>query len=460
MQKFVELLNTIVWNSPAALPVMIALLVGTGMFMTIRLGFIQIRYIGHAINAVRGKYDTESDSGEISHFQALATALSGTIGIGNIAGVATAIHYGGPGALFWMWVTGVFGTSLKFAECMLAVRYRKQNEDGSYSGGPMYYIREGLGWKPLAVLFAAAASISAMGQGNSIQAFTVAHQLQTDFGIEPWITGLVLAVIVGSVIIGGIKRIASVTQILTPLMTVIYLAAGIIILVVNLDRLPAAFSTIFSTAFSPPGVTGGFAGSFFMHTLIWGVKRGLFSNEAGQGSAAIAYSAAKTTEPVREGTVAMLGPYIDTLIVCSITGLCITVTGAWSATVHGEALNGSPLTAYAFETGLPFLHGYGRYIITAAVLLFATSTIISWSYYGDRSFQFLLGDRAVMPYRYVYIAVLFTGTVAKLETVWGFGDFAIALMTVPNLIAILALSTTVRTEMKEYFYRHSGKHPG
>jgi len=457
IKSIIDFLNKIVWDFPSEAtggsvpPLMVIILVGTGLFITLRLSWVQIKRLKHAIDVTRGIYDNPADAGDVTHFQALSTALSATIGIGNIAGVATAIHYGGPGALFWMWITGIFGTSLKFAECTLSMKYRKINPDGSASGGPMYYIEKGLGWKPLAVIFAVGAVISSLGQGNAIQSFTVADQLWSDFAIPTWITGLVISLIVAAVIIGGIRRIAKVTSILAPGMTIIYLVGGLTILFLNADKIPATFNLIFKYAFSPPGMIGGFAGSFFMHTLVWGVKRGLFSNEAGQGSAAIAHSAAKTKEPVREGAVAMMGPYIDTLVICTITGLCIIITGAWTVTIDGQALNGSPLTAYAFETGLPFLRGYGRYIITAAVLLFATSTMISWSYYGDRAAQYLFGNGAIMPYRYLYVVVLFIGAITKLETVWGFGDFAIALMTIPNLIAIIALSKPVKLMTLNYF---------
>jgi len=451
IKTIVDFLNKLVWNTPAIAPVTVVLLVGTGIFMTFKLGFVQFRYIKHAIKVTLGHYDNPEDEGDISHFQALSTALSATIGIGNIAGVATAIHYGGPGALFWMWVTGFFGTSLKFAECTLSQKFRKINPDGSASGGPMYYMQKALNWKVLAVMFAIGATVSSLGQGNSIQAFTIADQLHADFAIPQITTGIIITLLVSAVILGGIKRIAKVTQILAPAMTIIYLIAGIAILIVNYEKLPMAFTNIFKYAFSPPGMIGGFGGSFFMGTLIWGVKRGLFSNEAGQGSAAIAHSAAKTTEPVREGAVAMLGPYIDTIIICSITGLAILVTDAWTVQVAGKALNGSPLTAYAFEKGLPFLHGYGRYIITAAVLLFAISTIISWSYYGERSVQYLFGDKSIFIYRLFYVAIVFIGATSKLESVWGFGDFAIAFMTVPNLIALIALSGKVKSAKNDYF---------
>ncbi len=453
IKSIIDTLVGIIWNFPSQMPLMIVLLVGTGIFITFRMGWVQFRRLKHAIDVTRGIYDNPADAGDITHFQALSTALSATIGIGNIAGVATAIHYGGPGALFWMWVTGLFGTSLKFAECTLSMKYRKINPDGSASGGPMYYIEQALGLKSLAVIFAVGAAVCSFGVGNSIQAFTVADQLRADFAIPTWFTGLALSLLVAMVIIGGIRRIARVTRILAPGMTILYLLGGLTILLLNADKIPATFGMIFEYAFSPPGMIGGFSGSVFMYTLVWGIKRGLFSNEAGQGSAAIAHSAAKTKEPVREGAVAMMGPYIDTIIICTITGLCIIITGAWTATVDGQPLNSSPMTAYAFEHGLTFLGGYGRYIVTMGVLLFATSTMISWSYYGDRSVQYLFGDKAVIPYRYIYCVVLFIGAVAKLEAVWGFGDIGLGLMTIPNLIAILALSKITRKLTKDYFSR-------
>jgi AGCS family alanine or glycine:cation symporter len=442
-----------VWGWPTVFPLMIVLLLGTGTFITLRMKFIQLRRVKHAIDITRGKYDDPKDEGDITHFQALSTALSATIGIGNIAGVATAIYYGGPGALFWMWVTGLLGTSLKFAECTLSMHFRKINPDGSASGGPMYYIEKGLGWKWLAVIFAASASICALATGNSIQAFTVADQLGSDFAIPVWITGAVLAFTVGLVIIGGIRRIGKVTQVLTPMMTVIYVAGTLMIVFLNVDQVPAAFRAIISGAFTPPGEIGGFAGSTFLLTLIWGIKRGLFSNEAGQGSAPIAHAAARTDEPVREGTVAMMGPYIDTITICTLTGLSIVLTDAWTVTVGGERLNSSVMTAYAFSEGLFFLGGYGGYIVTAAVLLFATSTIIGWSYYGDRSIQYLFGDGAVMPYRYLFCFMIFVGAITRLEVVWAFGDIGLGMMAIPNLIALILLSGVTARLTREYYSR-------
>jgi len=555
VQNFMETIYKYIWEFPSALPYFLVLLLGTGIFITLRMRFIQLRRVRHALQVIAGKYDREEDSGEINHFQALSAALSATIGIGNIAGVATAIHYGGPGSLFWMWVTAILGTASKFTECTLSVKYRKVREDGEVSGGPMYYIEKGLGskWKFLAVFFAGCAVISSFGSGNSVQAFTVADSFRSDFGIPTWITGLVMATLIGMVIIGGIKRIGKVASRLVPFMAAIYFVTTITILLLNANLIPQAFATIFRDAFNAKAGVGGFFGSSFMFMLIWGVKRGIFSNEAGQGSAPIAHAAAKTEEPAREGLVAMLGPYIDTLMICTLTGLTIVTLGVWKdkkpAEIHfteqaqvslisadgtiyengviqdkhriergrlevingevpeavfvknhssvdkalvmrdeerldgyleiaGEGnfifldsegreidsgeielsgeilLNGSPLTAWAFQRGLSRFFQGGNYIVSIAVFLFALSTAISWSYYGDRSIEYLFGRKAIMPYRIIFCIVHFLGAIFSLELVWAFGDTALGLMAIPNLIAILALSGKVRKIAKEYFSRY------
>jgi len=452
--SFFKTIDSYVWQFPDQLPFMVVLLVGTGIFTTFFLGWPQLKRVKHAIDITRGLFDDPKDSGDVTHFQALSAALSATIGIGNIAGTAFAIHYGGPGALFWMWVTAIFGTSLKYAECTLSMKYRIINPDGSASGGPMYYIEQGLGWKWLAVVFAIGATLCSLGTGNAAQANTIADQFLHDLGIPTWITGILIAILVGMVIIGGMRRIGQVASKLTPTMTVIYVIGGLVILISHADRLPDAFRQIFEGAFTPTGAVGGFAGSVFINTLIWGIRRGLFSNEAGQGSAPIAHAAAKTTEPVREGTVAMVGPYVDTIIVCSITGLSIIVTNAWTAVDEfGVAYNGAPLTSHAFATGLTFLNGYGSYVVTASVFLFALSTMITWSYYGDRSLQYLFNNKWVMPYRFFFCGVLFVAAVVKLEVVWRFTDIVLAFMTIPNLIAILALSGITRRITGEYYSR-------
>jgi AGCS family alanine or glycine:cation symporter len=532
-ENIVGTLNDLVWSTPSFFPFMVAVLLSFGIFITLRLGFIQIRKFKHGILSVMGKFDDPDAVGDVNHFQALTTALSATVGIGNIAGVAIAIHYGGPGALFWMWVTAFFGMAVKYTECTLAVKYRIQNEDGSVSGGPMYYIEKGLGenWKWLAVFFAAMAVICSFLTGNAVQANTVADTMKSTFLVPGWITGLVTASLVGFVIIGGIKRIGKVTASLMPLMAIIYVLGALIILLMNADKVLPAFGTILEYAFTPKAGVFGVGSGLFFTTLVWGIKRGLFSNEAGQGSAPIAHGAAKTKEPVREGVVALLEPFIDTLVVCTMTGLVIVSTGVWEqkhdipfstnaletefifeedgniltlsegvpvdgqilrndhdmgefyvdidrsqlfeGSIHqnsdgtvtimksnGESVevlyssiieNGAPLTAVAFEKGLSPLFAGGKYIVTLCVILFGVSTAISWSYYGDRSIQYLAGDKSIIYYKVVYLVMHFFGAVIALETVWAIGDIALGLMTFPNIIALFALSGVVATASKTYF---------
>ncbi|MAO65888.1 MAG: sodium:alanine symporter family protein [Balneola sp.] len=330
-ENVVNWLNNLVWSTPEQFPLMVVLLLGFGIFITLRLGFVQLRRFAHGIKSVMGVYDNPDDTGDVNHFQALTTALSATVGIGNIAGVAIAIHYGGPGALFWMWVTAFFGMAIKYTECTLAVKYRVQNADGSVSGGPMYYIEKGLGpnWKWLAVFFASMAVICSFLTGNAVQANTVADTMYSTFQIPSWISGLVTAGLVGIVIVGGIKRIGQVTSRLMPLMAVIYILGALVILIMNPGSILPSFETIFVSAFTPEAGLFGVGSGLFLTTLVWGIKRGLFSNEAGQGSAPIAHGAAKTEEPVREGVVALLEPFIDTIVVCTMTGLVIVSTGVW-----------------------------------------------------------------------------------------------------------------------------------
>jgi amino acid carrier protein len=338
IRHFAASLSGTVWGWPEVFPVMVAALLLTGLFTTVSLRFLQLRKLKHSLDVIRGKYDDPAHEGDLSHFQALTTALSATVGIGNIAGVATAIHYGGPGALFWMWVTAVFGMALKYAECTLSMKHRSILADGKVAGGPMYYIEKGLGkrWKPLAVIFAVCAVISSFGSGNSIQAFTVADQLRADLGVPTWLTGVVSASLIAAVILGGIQRIGLVTSRLVPFMAVVYVAGALLVLVMNLPAIPGMLMLVFSSAFQPAAQIGGFAGGTFIFMLTWGVKRGLFSNESGQGSAPIAHAAARTDEPVREGLVAMMEPMIDTLIICTLTGLVILSTGVWNDKQPGE----------------------------------------------------------------------------------------------------------------------------
>ncbi len=471
-----------------AIPMLIIVLVGTGIFVTVRLGFPQLKYFWHGVKVTMGIYDNPDDEGDLNHFRALTTALSATVGIGNIAGVATAIYYGGPGAIFWMWITAFFGTTLKYAECSLSLKYREIRPDGATAGGPMYTIENGLGkkWRWLAISFAAFAIICSFAQGNAVQSFTVSdqmysevaqivgtdhfltikHQLTENYSlsIQQVLNGLVMAILVAMVIIGGIKRIGNVTSILAPVMALIYVSAALLILLAHLSMLGESFSLIFKMAFNPPAKIAGIGGGtflVFMNTMLWGIKRGLYSNEAGQGSAAIAHSTAKTKYPIREGSVAMLGPFIDTIMICTLTGLVILTTGAWKHTAFyvnridpaftTDLLNGSLLTSLAFREGLSWLFIGGDKIVTISVMLFAISTAISWSFYGDRASEYLFGNKAILPYRWIFVFFIFIGAIIPLEAAWAFGDAALGFMTLPNLISIILLTSALRKMTKDYF---------
>ena len=501
INDFVRWLDGVVWG-----PVMIILLVGTGIYLTLRLRFVQVRYFAHAVACVAGKHDKAEDEGELSHFQALAAALSATVGTGNIAGVATAIALGGPGAVFWMWVTALVGMATKFTSCSLAVKYRVTNPDGTNSGGPMYYLAAGMGQRWLAVLFALFAGLASFGIGCAVQSNSVVDGLlevlpagvQTVRLDESWpiiggtialkpVVGLVLAGLVGIVILGGIKRIASVASRIVPIMCGLYMLGALVILVRFAPDVPNAFAQIFYYAFTPIAAGSGFLGFVVQQTIQKGVARGVFSNESGLGSAPIAYGAARSSEPARTGLVAMLGPFIDTIVVCSMTALVIIVTGVWQ--VHGDdgALlygpggagvpvlvdgvqvvgapgeggeafrnaagelypvpTGASLTSTAFSRGLGPLGGW---VVSLGIVLFAYSTMISWSYYGDRSWEFLLGSWAVKPYRIIFCGFVVAGTISGLDLVWTIADTLNALMAIPNLIALLGLGGVAVREMRAY----------
>lgn len=441
------------YNTYVGTYLIMALLIPTGLYFTIRFKFLQVTGFAHALKIIGGKYDDPKECGDISHFRALTTALSATVGTGNIAGVALAIYWGGPGAIFWMWVTGFLGMITKYVECSLGLKYRKVHADGSVSGGPMYYMHEGLKNKlgsaagVMAVLFAVGTVICSMGTGNMAQSNSIADALRSSYGIPPVISGLAVAVLVFMVIVGGIKRIARVTSKLVPLMAAFYVLAGVIVLCLNFSSIPSALNMIFHDAFTGTAVKGGFIGSSFFLAARWGIARGLFSNEAGQGSAAIAHAAAKTRYPAREGLVASVGPFVDTLIICTLTALVIIVTGEWTS-----GLKGVPMTAAAFSKGLsPIgLSALGGHVVSIGLLLFALSTAISWSYYGDRAMGYLFGKGAVKPYRIAYCIFLFFGAIWGIDLVWSFCDMVITFMTIPNLIAIVLLSGVVLKETKEY----------
>jgi AGCS family alanine or glycine:cation symporter len=556
-ESLVGAINDFIWGfgipvGEEVIPLVVIALLGTGVFLTLRLRFIQFKRLGHGFAVTSGKYDDPDEPGDVPHFQALTTALSATVGIGNIAGVAIAIHWGGPGALFWMWVTAMLGMAVKYTEVTLAQRYRQvetthmshQQLLGTVSGGPMYYIEHGLGpqWKWMALFFAGMLGFTAFLTGNAVQANTVADTMQTTFGVTPWISGLVTTGIVALVVLGGIRRIGKVTGILAPAMAAIYVAGALWILLTNLGELLPAFATIFREAFNPTaGVAGTGVGAILV-TLMWGVKRGLFSNEAGQGSAPIAHAAAQTDEPVSEGVVALLEPFIDTLVICTMTGLVILITGVWNEphptpleiaggdvgyvlvddaghqhptdapaeiriehgrpvargpqdprfawhevaieefftdpehgnrftgvirpaegvavatdgarfdTLHGMAVeNGAPLTMIGFGRGLP--GQWGRYIVVISVLLFAVSTAISWSYYGDRCANYLFGPRAIYPYKLAFVAMHFFGSLVSLNVIWQMGDVALGVVILPNLIALVLLAGKVSRMTDSYFER-------
>ncbi len=532
------------------IPFMVILLLGIGVYLTLRLGFIQVTRLRHGAAVASGKYDDPDDEGDVTHFQALTTALSATVGIGNIAGVALAIHWGGPGALFWMWVTAAVGMATKYSEVTLAQKYRVREHEGEWagtvSGGPMYYIERGLGpnWKWMAIAFAFLLGITAFLTGNGIQANTVADNLETQFSIPTWVSGLVTSGVVAAVILGGISRIGKVTSVLAPVMAIVYVLGALIVIVMNVGDVGPTFALIFREAFNPTaGVAGTGVGAFLV-TLMWGVRRGLFSNEAGQGSAPIAHSAAKTDEPVSEGVVALLEPFIDTIIICTMTGLLVIMTGVWNdrfeteitlsggdlsyravqvdggyedmspdapiridggahvatgpddpqvswhevpvltlyvdeaqtqpfsgvidpasgtatgedgqtyTSLHGMAVeSGAPLTMSAFRRGLSPLGDWGHYIVVLSVLLFAISTAIAWSYYGDRCANYLFGAKAVIPYKVIFVMLHFVGAVLPLSVIWDIGDVFLSIVIWPNLIALGILAPQVVAMTRDYFER-------
>lgn len=535
-------------DSIIAYPLLI-ILVGAGLFLTFRLGFIQFRQFGHGIKVATGKYDDPDDAGDVTHFQALTTALSATVGIGNIAGVALAIHWGGPGAIFWMWITALLGMCTKYTEVTLAQRYRVVDQDGSrligtVSGGPMYYIEQGLGkaFKPLAMFVAAALILSSFMSGNAIQANTVSDLMNAEFLIPTWLTGGLTSAVVALVILGGISRIGRVTGILAPVMGLLYVLGGVVILAINYNGVFPALASIFTEAFNPTAGVAGTGIGILLQTILWGVRRGLFSNEAGQGSAPIAHSAAKTQEPVSEGAVALLEPFIDTIVICTITALVVLTTGVWKSPVETQLLmgegdmsyvaeidgryqtaapeaipdeiiidqgipatdenngvlyawhevpvaqffidsdqsqpftgmintemgiaiasvdkveytelygpaveNGAPMTALAFEQGLGDI---GKYLVILCVFLFAISTAISWSYYGDRCSMYLFGKSSILPFKIIFVVMHFIGAVTSLNTIWGIGDTAIALLTIPNVVALVLLSGIAKKLTDDYF---------
>ena len=422
-------------------PYMLVLLVGTGVYLTVRLMGIQFTLLPFALKQAftpQKKVEDEKQEGDISHFGALMTALSATIGTGNIAGVATAVVVGGPGAVFWMWITAIFGMATKYGEGVLAVKYRVQNSKGEMSGGPMYYIERGMKQKWLAILFAGFATIASFGIGSSVQSNSVAQSIHASFGIDGWITGVVLTVFTAVVILGGIKSISKVSSVIVPFMAVFYVLGGLIIILLNLDGLMPALQLIFSDAFTGDAVAGGALGT----VIRYGVARGVFSNEAGMGSAPIAAAAARTDHPVRQALVSMTGTFLDTIVVCSITGIVLVMGNMY---MDGET--GAALTTHTFNKLLP---GPGGWIVTFGLIFFAYSTILGWCYYGEKCATYLFGDKCITPYRVIYVATVMMGTVASLDLVWAAADTFNGLMAIPNLIALLALSGVIIKETKDF----------
>ena len=450
LKNFFDTLGGWVWG-----PAMLVLLVGTGVWLTLMLRGLQFSMLWFALKQAfkpHGKKEDGSDhEGDISHFGALMTALSATIGTGNIAGVATAVVLGGPGAVFWMWITAIFGMATKYGEGVLAVKYRVVNKKGEMSGGPMYYIERGLNMKWMALLFALFGTIASFGIGSSVQSNSVAMSIKSSFNIDPWITGVVLTVFTGIVILGGIKSIAKAASIIVPFMAIFYVLGGLIIIVLHADMLWPAIDTILTEAFNFSAAAGGMAGA----AIRYGVARGVFSNEAGMGSAPIAAAAAKTDHPVRQALVSMTGTFLDTIIVCSITGIVLVMGILSNQSPAGET--GAALTTHTFNNMLP---GPGGWIVTFGLIFFAYSTILGWCYYGEKCAAYVFGDGFVPAYRVIYVITVMLGTVASLDLVWSAADTFNGLMAIPNLIALLLLSKVILKETKDFkAKRQSGELP-
>jgi len=435
LEGLISSLSSIIWGPP-----MLILLVGTGIYLTIVLKGMQFWALPHALKLIFHKeHDGE---GEISHFAALMTALAATVGIGNIVGVATAITLGGPGAIFWMWVTGLVGMATKYSEAVLAVKYRQKGHHG-FKGGPMYYLTYGLNMPRLGMAFAVFTALAAFGIGNMTQANAVAQILHTQMAIPTWVSGIVLLTLTAIVILGGIKSIGRFTSFLVPFMILVYVAVALVILVMNVDKIGGAFGLIFYHAFNPIAAGGGFIGATMAAAIRYGVARGVFSNESGLGSAPIAAAAAKTNDPVRQALVSMTQTFIDTLVVCTMTALIILISPFWE-----QGVSAGTLTMQSFQL---HLGSFGSIVVVLSTVLFAYSTILGWSYYGEKAFEYIFGERFVRLYRVLFIAGVMVGSMMKLEFVWNFSDLTNGLMAIPNLIALILLAKVVSSESKRYF---------
>ncbi|WP_332632475.1 alanine/glycine:cation symporter family protein [Halalkalibacter flavus] len=447
-------INNVLWGPPSLI-----LLFGTGLFLTIALKGLQFRRLIYAFKIGFSKEDSKDAvaEGDVSHFKALMTALAATIGNGNIAGVATAITLGGPGAIFWMWIVGLLGMATKYGEALLAVKYRVKNENGEYSSGPMYYIERGLGrkFKGLAIAFALFGAFAALGIGNSVQSNTIADVTSNSFGMPNWVTGVILVLLVSFIIFGGIQRISAVASFFVPIMAFLYIGGALLILILNYDMIFPAFELIFYYAFNPVAAAGGFLGVVVSEAIRNGVARGIFSNEAGLGTAALIAGNARADHPVKQALVAMTGTFIVTIVVCTMTGLTLLITGFWdpsggmlSGVTHDATLEGGALTSAAFGSVLGVV---GEYIVSFSVIFFGFSTIVGWYVYGEKCFEYLVGSRGIAGYRLVYIGACGVGTIANLATVWAFADMANALMMIPNLVALLLLWKVIVAETNDYF---------
>lgn len=441
IESILSAIDSFIWGAP-----LLILLSGTGLYLTLRLGFIQIRYLPLALGYLFKK--DKGGKGDVSSFAALCTALAATIGTGNIVGVATAVQAGGPGAIFWMWLVALLGMATKYAECLLAVKYRVRDKNGFMAGGPMYYIERGLGIKWLAKLFALfGVMVAFFGIGTFPQVNAITHAMQDTFNIPVLVTAIIVTLLVGLIILGGVKRIATASSVIVPFMAILYVTTSLVIILLNIEKVPDAISLIIYSAFNPQAALGGAVGFTVMKAIQSGVARGIFSNESGLGSAPIAAAAAQTREPVRQGLISMTGTFLDTIIVCTMTGIVLVLTGAW----NNPELAGATVTNYAFAQGLGT--SIGATIVTVGLLFFAFTTILGWCYYGERCFVYLVGIRGVKLYRLAYIVLVGLGSFLHLNLIWIIADIVNGLMAFPNLIALIGLRKVVIEETKDYFQR-------
>lgn len=437
LESWLAYIKNLVWGPP-----LLILLMGTGIYLTIILRGMQFRYLWYAIKQVFAKQKADS-KGDISHFESLMTSLAGAIGTGTIVGVATAIAIGGLGSMFWMWVTAFFGMATKYAESLLAVKYRVLDKRGEMSGGPMQYMENGLGWKWVAVLFAIFGSIAAIGTGNLVQVNSIADAANHVWKINPWVTGVVTAFFTGLVLVGGVKSIGHFAGVFVPFMALFYIIGGLIILVINYQHIPSAFALIFQSAFEGQAAAGGFAGATVMTAIQLGMARSVFSNEAGLGISSIAAAAAKTDSPGRQAMITMTGALVSTIIVCSITGLVLAVTNVLGASKEdGQMLNGASMAIKAFHSSLPG----GQYIVSIGLILFAWTTVVAWAYYGEKCFEYIFGESFVIPYRILFTLLVIPGAAINLELAWHVADITNGLMVIPNLIALIALTKVILSE--------------